>query len=76
MSKIWVIVENWNDYNQHGSYFIAAWIERPTAQDLMKSLRITESEASRVLAGGGRKGAEGTWYTLFETGPGEACTTE
>jgi len=73
---IWILTEDWNDYNQHGSYFIAAWIEKPSTGEIMKSLKTSESEAQHILSGGGRRGSEDTWYSLFETKAGEACTTD
>lgn len=34
---IWVLTQEVNDYNQHGAYFIDAWHEKPTIEQLAKA---------------------------------------
>lgn len=63
---IWVLTESYNDYNQHGGYFVAAWTNKPTLQQIAKVCGITLDGAEHVLDGGGRQGLEEQWYELME----------
>lgn len=63
---IWVLTESYNDYNQHGYYFVAAWTNKPTLQQIAKVCGYTLEGAEHVLAGGGRQGLEEHWYELME----------
>lgn len=63
---IWVLTESYNDYNQHGYYFVAAWTNKPTLQQIAKVCGYTLEGAEHVLAGGGREGLEEHWYELME----------
>lgn len=70
-SKIWVLTEEYNDYDQHGGYFVQAWVGKPTAEQL-KTFAATVKEnwsdeyVTHLLAGGGRKKVEYHWYLLEE----------
>jgi len=64
MSKIWVLTQEYNDYDQHGDYLICAWDHKPTSQELL-SEGITEPEIDHVLHGGGRINHEYSWYNLY-----------
>jgi len=72
---IWVLLEEYNDYDQHGRYFVHAWVHKPSKEDLLNFVK----ESSRplrpdylgfLLAGGGRiesgNYAEDQWYSLKE----------
>lgn len=64
--KIWVLLESYNDYNQHGEYFVTAWTQKPSAEQLrpyVNEYNFDESVA-HLLSGGGRVGYEDRWYTL------------
>ena len=67
---IWVLTKEYNDYDQHGAYFVYAWRGKPTGEQLAKQLLLSESiEADRqlldhILAGGGREKWEDSWYNL------------
>jgi hypothetical protein len=72
---IWVLTEEYNDYDQHGEYFVYAWDHKPSREEL----RLRGVETGRpyaadyltfVLAGGGRIRVasyyEEQWYFLRE----------
>jgi len=66
MTTVWILTEEYNEYDQHGEYFLAVFKEKPTIEKLMKFIG-DEEEAKHVLAGGGnRRGNEGQWYFLRE----------
>lgn len=73
--SIWVLTEEYNDYDQHGEYFIHAWDHKPSREEL--KVRINEESRytqpdyiGYVLNGGGRidngKYYEDQWYFLKE----------
>lgn len=73
MSKIWVLTRTHNDYNQHGDYFVAAYKNLPTIQQLTEAI-VTNCGPGRginlidyaphVQKGGGRLGVEDVWFNL------------
>ncbi len=63
--KIWILTEAYNDYDQHGEYFVAAFANKPTKEQLAKH-DIHGEEADHVLNGGGRRNYEYNWYYLQE----------
>lgn len=70
----YVLVSEYNDYDQHGSYFVAWFRKKPTVKELANALKEEEctfhdadnyvSLAKWILKVGGRKDNEYTWYTL------------
>ena len=34
MHNIWILTEEYNEYDQHGGYFLAAFTREPTEEDL------------------------------------------
>lgn len=74
--KVWVLTFETNDYDQRGAYFVAVFGKKPTHEQLADALKggsefptdIMGAIAflERLLAGGGRKGAEHSWYNLEE----------
>lgn len=64
-NTVWVLTEEHNDYNQYGEYFIAAFMEKPTVEKLMK-FNMNEMLAQHVLNGGGRQKYEDQWFILRE----------
>ena len=64
---LWVLTETYNDYNQHGDYYINAWNHLPTPAELMEH-GVREQEVDHVLAGGGRVACEDAWYNLQAVG--------
>jgi len=73
--SIWVLTEEYNDYDQHGEYFVHAWDHRPTREELLakgvpeKQMHCTDLP-DHVLSGGGRivRGSysDYQWYHLRE----------
>lgn len=62
---VYVLTEEYNEYNQYGEYFIAAFMQKPTLEQLMK-FDMNEIVAQHVLTGGGRIQYEHHWYNLRE----------
>lgn len=71
-ASIWVLTFEVNDYNQHGDYFVAAWTQKPTAEQLRDHVKDwfcgPDINPARLLleTGGGRQGIEDLWYKLEE----------
>ena len=63
--NIWVLTKAYNDYNQYGDYFVAAFASKPTAAQL-EEYGIPTERIDLVLRGGGREGIENSWYYLIE----------
>ena len=70
---MWVVTSEVNEYNQEGAYFMAAYITKPTFQQLRKLLTPAVSDATvgKLTRGGGREGAEYEWWNLHEVAEGE-----
>ena len=49
--SIWVLTKEYNDYNQHGEYFVGAWKEKPTHQ-LLTASGVPQNRLRHVLNGG------------------------
>lgn len=72
---IWVLTEEYNDYDQHGEYFVHAWDHRPSREELMahgvaQSSPFCLDLPQHVLNGGGRitnaQYYDNNWYHLKE----------
>ena len=61
---MWILTEEYNDYDQHGEYFLHAWLFKPTKSQLLE--HVDGSLLDHILAGGGRLGTEHVWYYLRE----------
>ena len=76
MDKVWILTEQYNDYDQHGQYFVAAFSKKPTVRDLASFFKMDGKTnvvggpiaaldfLLHVEAGGGRRGTEDHWYNL------------
>ena len=62
--EIWVLTSEYNDYDQHGEYFEAVFIGKPTAKQIQKHCLVGEKGAVHILNGGGRVKYEDQWYNL------------
>ena len=62
---IWVLTESYNDYDQHGEYYVQAWVGKPNLDDLLKA-GVNPGDIDHVLAGGGRRNNEYNYYNLTE----------
>lgn len=55
---MWILTEEYNDYSQHGEYFVAAWLEKPTSEQLKEKFGDWYGEYSKettvqfLLSGG------------------------
>ncbi len=65
--KAWILTVTYNDYDQHGDYFVAWWKEKPSLEELKQSIEgFSDNELKHVLQGGGRIDDEYKWYNLTE----------
>lgn len=62
---IWVLTKEYNDYDQHGEYFVQAWTHKPTNQELWDQ-GVAQTDTRHVQNGGGRKSDEYRWHILRE----------
>jgi len=73
---MWILTSSYNDYDQHGDYFISAWIDKPSSEDLEKICVVNPVEADHILSGGGRQRYEDKWYNLFQIEEGEGVDSD
>jgi hypothetical protein len=71
--KVWVLTDLYNDYDQHGAYFVAVFLDKPTRERLLAAIPEDArwhpegvSLIDHILAGGGRQKHEDHWYELKE----------
>lgn len=64
--KIWILTEEYNQYDQYGEYYVAAWSQKPTAAQLAVHVDYTDEGITHILGGGGRLRYEDRWYWLRE----------
>lgn len=64
--SIWVLTKEYNDYNQHGEYYVAAFKEKPSTEMIKTIINCSDDMAAWILSGGGREGIEDVWYNLIE----------
>jgi len=48
--NMWVLLEYWNDYNQHGGYFVGIFVSKKSALNAVHHV--------------GRRDYEDTWYEI------------
>lgn len=63
--KVWVLTDEYNDYDQHGEYFIAVFINKPTHEQLTEH-GVSKFKLRHVLNGGGQTNDEYQWFNLTE----------
>ena len=63
---IWVLTQEYNEYDQYGEYFIAVFGKKPTHKQLTARGVLT-NRLRHTLNGGGRIGTENVWYYLRPT---------
>jgi len=61
--KVWILTKEYNDYDQHGEYFVAAFATAPTHQQLVV-LGVPGNRTKHVIDGGGRVDDEYSWFYL------------
>lgn len=64
-NKVWVLTEEYNQYDQYGEYYLAVFKDKPTLEKLL-NFGMNETIAKHVLNGGGREKVEDQWYNLRE----------
>jgi hypothetical protein len=65
---IWILTEEYNQYDQYGEYFVAVFASKPTWEQL-KAHGVPQNRWHHVLGGGGRVEYEDHWFNLEETQP-------
>lgn len=62
--KVWVLTTAYNDYDQHGDYFLKVFCSKPTHDQLLKEIPdSTDDLIIHILNGGGRIGND---YQLWD----------
>lgn len=77
LNGVWVLTNEYNDYDQHGEYFQAVFSEEPTLETLAEYFNekaenkpyLPDAMAAVVFLeklrkGGGRNGTEDCWWNL------------
>jgi hypothetical protein len=64
----WILTASYNDYDQHGAYFISAFKQKPDAIQISAVLgpQVTFEYCQHIANVGGRVNTEYTWYDLVE----------
>jgi len=63
---MWVVTTEYNDYNQHGEYFLAAFSKKPSFKQLKILIQENDVIVGKLTRGGGRHEVEFKWYNLIE----------
>ena len=67
---MYILTEEFNDYDQHGDYFVAAFKELPTIEIIKKFFKdrgdgeVSDDFCEHLIKGGGRLKHEYVWYNL------------
>lgn len=70
MKAVWILTEEYNDYNQHGEYFICWFPRFPSLEELKSAVEkntgehLTDKEAQNILDDKGRVGLAASWFNL------------
>lgn len=72
--NVWILTSEYNEYDQHGEYFLAVFKSKPTIEQLATVLNIpidefTSATLTHILSGGGRRKHYDdyhNWYHLRE----------
>lgn len=67
--KVWVLTKEYNDYDQHGEYFVEVFLKKPTLAQLAEYTGISVEYPEtllHILDGGGREKWEDVWFNLTE----------
>lgn len=62
--EVWVLTRAFNDYDQHGDYFVAVFGHKPTEQELLKESVTLEAIPNLLNYGVGRIRDEYDWWYL------------
>lgn len=63
---MWVLTKEYNDYDQHGEYFVDVFYTIPTRTELATATGFSENDnmITHILNGGGRLDNDYDWYYL------------
>ena len=67
---IWVVTRGINQYDQDGEYFVAAYHEKPTFQQLKELIKQDDVTVGKLTRGGGQQSNEYEWWWLQEVEEG------
>lgn len=73
---MFIVTTEFNDYDQHGEYFVAAYNEKPTFKQLKELIGERDIIVGKLTKGGGRHGIEDQWYNLHEVKNGKKLFEE
>jgi hypothetical protein len=68
---MWVVTREHNLYDQEGEYFVVAFDNKPTFQELKKLIGGSDVTIGKLTRGGGRQEFEEVWYNLYEVSSGQ-----
>lgn len=68
---MWIITREINQYDQDGEYFVSAFIDKPTMEQITDCIGCNKEYGSHLLNGGGRIDKENEWYYLREIKEGK-----
>ncbi len=67
---VWILTSSYNDYDQHGEYFVEAFDHKPSIEELSCFTGLDPEfympTLEKLLEGGGRMGVEYKWFYLDE----------
>lgn len=82
--SMWIVTKSYNDYNQHGEYFVACYTKKPNFDEFLKLYLKSEGlqetyfdecvgieKVKRYYENKGRYSDEDCWYNLREIKEGE-----
>ena len=74
-NKLWVLTTEYNDYDQHGEYFLAVWPKKPSPEWVQRVVeqerRLREGELDFIMSGGGPGQWGHQWFRLIQVKPGQ-----
>lgn len=65
MIPVWVLTNEYNEYDQYGEYFISVYPCKPSTAQLIAD-GVPPPDTGHVLSGGGRRKNEDCWFHLRE----------
>lgn len=68
---MWIVTRNINEYDQDGEYFVSAYVEKPSFNQLKELIEGDDKTIGKLTRGGGRQKYEYEWYHLHEVKDGE-----
>ena len=72
---MWIVTSEYNQYDQEGEYFVAAYLTKPTFAQLKELIGGDATTVGKLTRGGGRQKTEHQWYNLHEVREGEELSS-